>query len=203
MNKLILIFYLYSFCYTAFSQHLAASLSGGYSISSTREQNMFTGSYNVPILNNIHNGITAEYIFKTEQVGLGLELGYLKKGNQSIVGLNCVSLCFKIKRYYKNNVFFSMGLGYDRFMSYAINEMYLPKNTSNTLLLNPFDLFVQPSIGYIVYKNDYIKIIPMTGFDFSFLSLNTENSIPHHGVSRLYNRYYFFTINLQYQVKVN
>lgn len=198
LNKYIKYFTLILICKNISAQSPAISGNVGYAAS------LLSGNsyhFNTPLINSISNGITAEYIFKTDQIGLGLEAGYIRKGIKEISIINNLSLCFKIKRYYKNNFFLSMGIGYDRFLNSITNTYYSENYTSNFIILKKFDLYIQPVLGYTIIKKDNLWITPNIGFDFSLFPINIENNKTNGHLPLLYNRYAFININILYKLK--
>ena len=198
MNKYIKYIIIHFICLDISAQSPAISANVGYAMS------ILSGTsyhFREPLLNSVNNGLTAEYIFKTDQIGLGLEVGYIRKGLKEISIINNLSLCLKIKRYYKTNFFFSMGIGYDRFLSSITNIYYSENYTSNYIILKKFDFYIQPVIGYTVLKKNNLWITPNIGFDFSLFPINITNNRTNGHLPLLYNRYAFLNINILYKLK--
>lgn len=198
LNKYLKYFALLLISQNISAQSPAISANIGYAVSSLSGNSYH---FNAPLINSFNNGITAEYIFKTDQVGLGLEAGYIRKGLQNVAIINNLSLCFKIKRYYKNHFFLSMGIGYDRFLNSMISIYHSENYTSDFITLKNFDFYIQPVLGYTVFKKNNLWITPNVGFDFSLFPVNISNNRINGHLPLLYNRYAFLNINILYKLK--
>lgn len=180
------------------SQYLAPSVDIGYAMSSPKTDREFW--HNSQYLKDIfHNALTLEYLFKTEQVGLAVDFGYIKKGNDGFVTNNLYT-CLKIKRYYKNRLIFSAGAGFDYITSYSIsnNAPFLYSPPTKTEIV-PIDFFLRPSLGFAIIKTQRLNISPFIGFDFSLTPYNrSDNSRQRFS---FYNRYFFISINTQYRFR--